>query len=204
MVVNNDKTLKLGKFEAPKNMEEFTIKEALKQAKAVQYPLLLHQLQEKPAFSNVAHFGEALKKYFIKSRVFNQLFYLNFGLLSLLLMLGFVRLATGLLRDKPVALIFIVLVVSTITFITYLFRLTHLIYTHSLPQFYKKKLLPARGHTDEWEWQYFLIGRTMLTAALIPLVHYSKRDTSNSSTSCGTFGSGCGSSCSSCGGCGGD
>ncbi len=202
IAVKSDK-LKLHKEAPANNIEEFTIIETLKHLGKVSYPPLLKQLLQKPIFMMVANSMDAFKKYFIKSKSFGKLFYLNFVILSTVLMLGLIRLSTGILRDKPVDLIALILIVQTIVVITFLWRLSTLVCIDTVPRFYKEEILPAREDQKSWDWQYFLLGAAILSPAFIPMANL--RDTSGSSSDSGSScSSGCGSSCSSCGGCGGD
>ena len=116
-------------------------------------------------------------------------------------------LTTGVLRDKSITQIFIVLLILTAVIIGYLWRLTTLFCTQTIPNFYKQSVLP--NTEDNFQWQYFLFGNAVLSTSFVPLVNYVDRRMHLSSdggvSSCGSSdGSSCGSSCSSCGGCGGD
>lgn len=202
IVIHADKTLEL-KTPLQNSIEEFTITETFKPYGRDHYPSLLKRLSGKPVFTNVANSMDGLKKYFVKSKAFNRLFLANFSILALLVMLGVIRLFTGLLRDKPVAQLSIVLIILGIVVIVFLWRLTHLMFTFAIPKLYKEKILPGLGGKKSWEWRYFLNHETALAASFIAIVNYTNR--SGGASSCGTScGSSCGSSCSSCGGCGGD
>ncbi|GAA4396716.1 hypothetical protein GCM10023187_05160 [Nibrella viscosa] len=203
LVINPDNTLEEKSIDPPRTVEEFTVLETMRQLGATPYPVLLNQLVQKPVFSNVANSLDAFKKYLIKSERFGRLFYLNFGVLSLLLMLSVIRMATGLLRDKPVTQIFLLLLVVVVMMTVFLSRLTKLLCTHTIPARYTSELLPKQQNADAWEWRYFSDGTAVLTPSLIPLVSNPNKsgDTSDSSSSSGD--SGCGSG-GSCGGCGGD
>jgi hypothetical protein len=205
VVVHKDYTLEKMAGSEPATLEEHQIMEALNMQGRCSYFALLRVLEGKPVFRNVANCMDAFKKYFIKSRKFGNLFYINFGILSLVLMLGFVRLVTGILRDKPIDYL-VILLVGLLAAIGYqLYRLTKFVCISTVPAFYRNEILPGRSISANWEWQYFLLGSAVLTPAFIPIVGYveshNNADTgSGSGTSCG---SSCGSSCSSCGGCGG-
>ncbi|HOX81601.1 MAG TPA: hypothetical protein PLJ60_03215 [Chryseolinea sp.] len=201
IVVKSEK-LKLKDEVSADNIEEFTIIESLKHLGNVPYEPLLKQLLQKPIFSMVANSMDAFKKYFIKSKSFGKLFYLNFVILSIVLMLGLLRLVTGVLRDKPVDLIALILIIQAIVVITFLWRLSMLVCIDTVPRFYKEEILPAREDQKNWDWQYFLIGTAILSPAFVPMAKLSNSSSSGSDSS--SCSSGCGSSCSSCGGCGGD
>ncbi|MEO7988053.1 MAG: hypothetical protein ABI663_00845 [Chryseolinea sp.] len=200
--VKNDK-LKLHEEASANTLEEFTIIKTLKHLGDVSYAPLLKQLLQKPIFSMVCNSMDAFKKYFIKSKSFGKLFYLNFTLLSIVLMLGLLRLSIGILRGKSVHLIALILIVLVIVVVTFLWRLSMLVCTDTVPRFYRDEILPKREDQKNWDWQYFLMGAVILSPSFIPMTNL--RDTgSSSSDSSSSCSSGCGSSCSSCGGCGGD
>lgn len=201
--VNTDHSVELIKKGTSNSPEQLQATVVLSESGSISYPNLLGRLMHKPVFRNTANCMDTFKKYFIKSRKFGHLFYLNFGVLAILLMLGFIRLVTGVLREKPVTQIGMVTVVLTILIIFYLNRLTKLVCTNTIPDLYKQKILPTRQIEGNWQWRYFLLGSAALTAAFVPVVNHDKGG--GSASSCGTScGSSCGSSCSSCGGCGGD
>lgn len=192
--------------------ETFTIIDTLQTSGAMEYPQLIRQLSRQPVFQNVANLGDAFKKYFNGSQAFSNLFYINFTVLYGVWMLGLIRLITGLLRDKPVALLLITLLALLFITIFYLSRLHTVMSRTLIPALYKTKLLPAREGADSWDWRYFKLGPAVLTASLLSVAaKYNNSSTwssggvdSSSSSSDSGGSSGCGgSSCSSCGGCGG-
>lgn len=144
-----------------------------------------------------------------KSSEFTNLFYLNFGVLAFALSLGMVRLAMGLMRDKPVAQLVFFLVIIGFVMMYRLWRLTTAITEQVIPKFYRAHIVPAQQKNTNPDWQYFLMGTAALTPVLLPIVRRHNADNnsssdSSSSDSSSSDSSGCGSSCSSCGGCGGD
>ncbi len=208
-VVKTDNALKLNPDAKPENVEQYTIFEELKDREQREYPLLLRTLTSKPAFSNISNSMDAFKKYFSKSTVFGKLFYLNFAVYAFLILLGFARLSTGLMRDKEVANLVIVLFVLTYGAGYYLVRLTKLVCINTIPAFYENEILPTKENRKDWSWRFFVLGPAVLSTTFFPVVkdfdsalnNDSSSWDSSSSSSCG---SSCGSSCSSCGGCGGD
>ena len=205
ILINHDHTISKTNMGRPNSLEQWQVMEELDYFKAVYYPTLMRSLLLKPVFWNTANCMNALKKYFIKSKTFGLLFYLNFGILAILLMLGFIRFSTGLIRDKPVTQLFFVLVFSVVIIIAYLWRLTKMFCTISIPELYKNEILPSRRDANDWEWRYFLTGPAVLAASFLPMVNYvNKNDKNSAGGGCGSSGgSSCGSSCSGCGGCGG-
>jgi len=100
--VNNDGTIDLAKTGNTHSIEQLQITTTLSERSANSYPFILAMLKWKPVFRNIANCMDAFRKYFIKSKQFGRLFYLNSGAFAVLFLLAFVRLNTGLLRDKPV------------------------------------------------------------------------------------------------------
>ena len=204
IIINPDNSIELIKTNNTNSKEELQTTTVLSELGKTFYPNLLRQLVNKPIFWNTANCMDAFKKYFNKSKRFGNLFYLNFGVLTILLMFGFIRMTSGILRERPITLILIATIILTIIIIAYLKRLTNIVCTKTIPDLYKTEILPTQQIENNWQWSYFLLGSAVLTTAFVPLVNYIDKNNSNSS-SCGTScGSSCGSSCSSCGGCGGD
>jgi hypothetical protein len=59
--------------------------------------------------------------------------------LAVLLMLGFIRLSAGLLREKPITQITIAVIIVALLIVGFLTRLTNLILLSTLPRLYKKR-----------------------------------------------------------------
>lgn len=208
IVVRAGNTLEINSDVIAETPEEHLVLDSLETSGVTTYPELLKLLVTKPLFMNVESSMKALKKFYVKSRSFAFLFYINFITLMLLLMGGMVRLFTGLLRDKPVILIVMVLFLLTAVILGTLWELTSTFTKNTLPDHYKKEILPAAPYSNNFEWQFFLLGTAALSASFIPIVKqydkttgeaYSYSDSSSSDSSCSSSGS----SCSSCGGCGG-
>lgn len=201
--VNDDNTIELAKSNSTISNSQLQVTSALTELGTTFYPTLLRKLATKPIFWNIPISMDAFRKYFNKSKKFGFLFYSNFAVLTLLLLLSFTRIVTGILRDKPVSQIAIATIILIIVTVLFLQRLTKQISTTTVPDLYKKEILPTRQIENNWQWTYFLLGTAVLTTSFVPLVNYV--DKNNSNGNCGTScGSSCGSSCSSCGGCGGD
>ncbi|MFM9911894.1 MAG: hypothetical protein ACKVOW_21420 [Chitinophagaceae bacterium] len=202
--ISTDDTVELAINGAATCKEELQVTTELSEIGNSYYYKLLKRLVTKPIFTNHANCMNAFKKYFNKSKKFGSIFYINFGVLALLLMFGLVRIATGLLRDKPVTQISIVVILFAVLIVVYLNRLTNHIGRLAIPNLYKREILPSQQIEGDWQWSYFLLGMDVLTPSFSPLVRQVDKNYSGSggdaSNSCG---SSCGSSCSSCGGCGG-
>lgn len=201
--VNTNNTLELSESNATSNREQLQITSVLHESGRISYPALLRKLMAKPVFRNTAGCLDAFRKYFNKSRKFGFLFYTNFAVLAVLLLLSFTRVATGVLRDKPVSQIVLATVILAVITAAFLHRLTKQICTTTLPRLYKKDILPGRQTANNWQWTYFLSGPAVLAASFLPLTRIADSNNSSGSSDGSSCSSGCGSSCSSCGGCGG-
>lgn len=165
------------------------------------YQLLQKKLALKPAFNKIARAMDGFNNYFAQSAPFIKLFILNFAVLSVVFAIGIVRIITGIVRDKPVNLILMVMAVCLFLMVIYLKYLSVAIGLIALPRYYKNKILSVSPENDEWDWEYFLLGKAVFDFSFIPLAGYSGSFYSSgndSGSSCGSGGS-CGSSCGGCG-----
>jgi len=211
--VYSNNTMELSKNGSAATVEQLQVTSMLNLLGPTTYQKLMVQMLRMPVFGNIANSMDAFKKYFNKSVKFGKLFYFNFIVLGILLLLSFTRLVTGVLRHKPVLFISIIVIVLLGCIVLYLMRLTKLIGVKTIPHLYKKEILPAMQEKDHWQWTYFLLGSAVLTASTLTLIDYLKNENatgSNGNTDtnqgCGSGGNGdggsCGSSCGGCGGCG--
>ena len=122
------------------------------------YPNLLRELAAKPIFSMIPNCMDAFVKYFNKSRKFQSIFLVNFITLGLFILLAFTRIVTGTLRDKPVSEITLITCALVAFTLFFLHRLTRMIATTTIPNLYRKEILPARKIENDWQWSYFLLG----------------------------------------------
>jgi hypothetical protein len=207
VMVLNDHTMSAFKDSKPSTLEEYTVLETLALNAKLSYSNLLTLIVDRPVFGNTKSCMDSFKKYFLKSKKFGTLFYINFGVLSLVAMAGFIRLITGMLRERPVENLSILLIVLLIVIVLALSRLTKLVCTYTVPQLYKTRLLREKKNVDDkiindWNWQYFMLGAAVFASDFAPVV--SDAGTGGASITSSDSSSSCGSSCSSCGGCGGD
>lgn len=202
--VNENNSIELAKSNATINSSQLQVTSVLTELGTIYYPNLLRKLATKPIFWNIPNSMDAFRKYFNKSKKFGFLFYTNFAILTLLVLLSFTRIVTGILREKPVAQIVIATIVLVFITVIFLQRLTKQISTTTIPDLYKNDILPTRQIENNWQWTYFLLGTAVLTTSFVPLVNYIDKNNNNSGNCGSSCGSTCGSSCSSCGGCGGD
>jgi uncharacterized protein (TIGR04222 family) len=166
------------------------------------YHMHLKTLALKPVFNKIARSMDAFNNYFTQSVPFIKLFIVNFSLLSVVFVLGAVRLITGIVRDRPVNLILMAVLVCLVIMAVYLKYLSVAIGITTLPRYYKKNILPEKPEISDWDWEYFLLGNAVFDFSFIPLAGYSGNVSVSGSDSGGSSCSSGGDSGSSCGGCG--
>jgi hypothetical protein len=203
VLINSDQGLLKRNQITPHSFEEFQVLSAMPSEERIYYQDLQCQLVLKPIFLKLQHSMDALKKYVVKSHKFGRLFYMNFLIIAIPLMLSLSRLIIGLMRQKAVTHIGIMVFLVVCLSIYYLHRLTQLAATKTIPSLYKDSILSSRADSNSIEWQYFLFGSAILAPSLMPLVNRADQsasggDTGSCSSSCGSGGG------SGCGGCGGD
>lgn len=205
--IKPNNSLELTLLNKASNKEHWQVVHSMKKTGTILYVDLVKKLESSPIFANIANSMEQLNKYMVNSRVFGRLFYTNFAILALLLLLSSTRIAIGIVRQKPVAIITFATIIGLIISIFFLYRLTTQLSRVIIPNYYKNQLTDLQI-TNNWRWKYFLMGTASLLPTLIPLLsfRYDNHKRENNGGSCGTFidssGGSCGSSCSSCGGCG--
>ncbi len=200
IVFDTKNTLQLNDNSKAHDIESFAVLDAVKGLQPVYYPVLLGQLVQKPVFVNIAKCMGAFKRHVKQSKPMARLFCLNFVVLMLLLEAGFVRILTGLVRNKPVDFITLTVMVAAMLTAAFLWRTVNLAFSYTIPALYKTTILPAKGQVSGWDWEYFLAGEAVFLSVFLPLVNTAN----NSSSSAGGCGSSCGSGgCGGGGGCGG-
>lgn len=171
------------------------------------YPIILNKVIHRSNYKNIKNSMEALKKYFHKSKIFNKIAIINILVLTSVLAFSFLRLTSGVIREKPIGFLFILILVILFISYKYFKRLLNLIATSIIPAYYEINVLDDEKKKESWAWDYFVRGDFLFVNEFIPLVrHTTSNNSSSDSSSCGTAcGSSCGSSCGGgCGGCGGD
>ncbi|MFD2908076.1 glycine-rich domain-containing protein [Flavobacterium ardleyense] len=202
--VNSDKSIELSAVQKITSDEQLQTVKSLQDINQTFYPTLSKLLLQKPIFGNISNCMDAFQKHCAKSQKFANLFYTNFSVLALLVMLGFLRATIGFSRDKAVTQIIFACIILTIIAVISLIRLTKLMGTKTIPELYRNQILTKQQIADNWQWTYFLLGASVLSTSFAPLASYTDSSFSSGS-SCGSSCGGGGSSCgSSCGGCGGD
>lgn len=112
----------------------------------------------------------------------------------------------GIMRDKPVAIILIAVIVLAITIIWFLNRLCTILTSQIIPEHYKGEMRPIAEASGQWDWQYFILGTVVLLPEFRPLAGHPQNTSGDGGGGGGgcSAGSSCGSSCGGgCGGCGG-
>lgn len=203
--VNQEQRLSAGRDSAAfPDAAETQVLLTLKETGPAFYSVIMNRLKAKPVFSNIGRSMDAFLKYVYKSAPFGRLFYLNFSMLALLLLLACTRVITGVVREKPVIQIIAVSFLLMVATYYFLRRLTQQMGTHILPKLYKTRILPLRKENSR-RWNYFLLGAAALESPFILMKQGPARDDAGGgSDGSGSCSSNCGSSCGSCGGCGGD
>lgn len=212
--VNAGDMLEAAKKDDLESPEESQIIQLLNVRGKTSYPVLMKNLTTRNIFSNIETSICAFKKYYLKSVNFHRLFYWNFIIMSLLFAIGFERIMTGIMRDKPVVYITIVVMVVVTAIVIHLFLLTRQMFTRIIPDIYEKKVKANTTARSNWQWHYFLMGTAVYAPAFATIadmtytegMNVTNRRTGSGGSSCGSScGNSCGSSCggASCGGCGG-
>jgi uncharacterized protein (TIGR04222 family) len=185
-------------------LEETIFLDKVKQPNGHLYRILFLHLRSTPVYSNIKTTMEALKKYFLKSHVFARLFRLNFYVLAGVFMLG--RLVTGIVREKDVSVLVLLLVAFLTGMIFFLRHLQSCLTKQLIPAYYEQHIVKRMTPVDQMEWQYVLLGSAALNLAFLPVIRSSENpDRSNGSSGCGSScggacgGSGCGGGCGGCG-----
>lgn len=80
--------VEIGSLKSKEHLHAFA---TLKEIGPSPHQILRWKIEAKPVLKNIANCMDAFKKYFIKSKKFNNLFYINFTALSLVFMFGVVR-----------------------------------------------------------------------------------------------------------------
>lgn len=188
------------------SVSEYCVVETIGE-KHMDYTTLLNLLVSKPAFQKTVNAMDTFKKYLSRSRYFIRLFALNFLVTAILLLIGAIRIGTGVTRDKPIVIITVVTIAYLFFAIWFLYRLKIMTASVVLPKFYRKHFLPEKSIGDNWEWNYFLFGSSIFITSFVPLMTPAEREWTGDATSGSCSSSGCASSCGGdggCGGCGGD
>lgn len=190
----------------PGSKREQHVLESVSATTPVYYSTLMKVLKKKPVFSNISNCMDALKKYIRKSQKFGRLFYTNFYILVSIWTLGFVRLMMGVIRDKPVAIILIAVIVLAVVIVWFLNRLCSILPSQIIPEHYTDQMRPIAEAPGQWDWQYFILGTVVLLPAFRPIAGHPQNNSGDGGGGGGgcSAGSSCGSSCGGgCGGCGG-
>ena len=190
------------KNEPIKSIEAFQIISLFPKNKTVAYSNLISRLKFKPIFSNTGNSMDAVLKFITKSKKFNSLFYINFLFVAVLILLEFTRITTGLIHLKNILIIITLTVFLIIYSISFLNGLVKKVSTNIIPKYYMNHLIPKEKNKSEWN--YFLLGTSALFWTFKPIAEefISKKNQTDSCSSCGTScGTTCGSSrgCSGCG-----
>lgn len=173
-----------------KNKTQRQVRQELKALKSAYYPLFLKKLTSLNIFINTATTIDALNKYILKSKKFHQTFKVNFIVLMLLFLFGFIRLCMGINLDKPILWILIYNIVLIGVIYLYLKRLTLFFTKKVLPEYYRQDILSSQNLKNNWGYMYFISGLVAMPVAFGSIVKYNQNAQNQNSSSCG---SSCGS-----------
>lgn len=201
--VGVDKKVDLLKGRPTRDKKYFQVISVLKE-RDFDFEDLIRILSWKPVFHSIKNSMDAFVKYVHKSSKFHQLFYTNFLILSLFTAFAFIRLATGISREKPILYLIALCAILLIFSVYYLTQLAQQLFAKTILFYYKDEVLPFKLDAKGWKWNYYLMGPAVLTAAFLPLLPKRFQNEGTGSAGCGSnCGTSCGSSCGGgCGGCG--
>ncbi|MGK4568822.1 glycine-rich domain-containing protein [Flavobacterium sp. 3HN19-14] len=205
IVLTDKKQLQMSENASPANPIEGAIADVIDHSGIITYKTLIRHIKLKPALKNIVGTIDALRKYFIKSKLVGKVFYQNFCVLALILLLGLVRLSTGVMREKPVTYIALLLLLFFAIIVFFLARLLNIVGSKLIPDFYKNEIIKVSGRIEASEWGYFMMGNTIYIASFLAVMNDFRQNGDGSGSGCGGGGSSCGGgSCGGgCGGCGG-
>ena len=198
-----DEKISLAAGVEPKNEQEARIFKVLQLAPKTSYALLIKTLAAKPFFTNIAKSMDSFKARVRESKAFAALYRINFMVISGLLLLGTVRLLTGVFRGKPIVFLLIALVFLLSFAVQHLRRLSVRFFTDTIPRYYDTDL--ADMSESRSVGSKYILSTAFITGSYLTLPQeYSREGGSGASGGCGSScGSSCGGGCGGCGGCGG-
>jgi hypothetical protein len=197
--INANKTIELQKNETAFELNEaqMRIVEKLDEIGPVTYSVLVKKITIHPLYRNIENCMRNLRQKFNSTKKYGVLFFINYSVLSLLLLLSFTRIVTGYINDKPIGYIVVGTIVLFVIVNNFLYRLSKQMCTHGIPNYYADELIESKNIEVKGQWRYFLFSNEILSSALVPII-----TVVNYSTSSGG-GSSDGGGCGGCGGCGG-
>jgi uncharacterized protein (TIGR04222 family) len=172
-----DYSMKMDPEFQPTTVAQHQVKDVFDQHGGSFYPPVLKALLKKPIFANTVKVMDQFKKYVLHSQKFVRLFFSNFALLGVLLLIGYARLHTGIEREKPVILLTLTMLVVAIGSVVFLYRLTQQLFNQLIPELYKSQLITSTKMETNWEWNFFLQGSLAFSAAFLPFADYVDRNT---------------------------
>jgi len=165
------------------------------------FDFVYSNLKIQPYFKRFELGSNELVKNFIRTKIFQRVYMVNNIGIMLVLLFGVLRLTTGLLRDKPVIWISLILITFSIISLFYLLSLPRLFFSEKVSGNHKNISTNEKSKHPEWQWSAYTLGNAILLSSLLPITRQHRH--SETTGSCSSSDGG-GSSCSSCGGCGGD
>ena len=163
--------IKLNKNFTLTNKDHRRATSALAEIGPKDYPNLLIKLTEKPIFSNTSNSLDSFRKHIITSKKFRAIFYINFILISILLLLCTTRLIVNLSEGQSVISNIIGTAVLAFLSAAFLYQLTIQIATTTIPKLYRTQILPSRKIDNNWQWSYFLFDKAVLGSSFYQLLN---------------------------------
>ena len=198
--ISDDKQVFFNKKNIENTPEFFQIVALIPENKSTSYIDLINKLKYKPIFSNISNSLDATTKFINKSKKFHTLYYINFVIISILILLAFIRIITGLVHSKNISVILVSTAFLIMFSVFFLDRLTKQITANILPKFYINEIIPKENTETNSEWNYFLLGSSALVWTFKPIAEdFQSEKIQNNS--CSNWGTSCGS-CGGCSGCG--
>jgi uncharacterized protein (TIGR04222 family) len=213
--VSNDKKLRVVKGRVLDDNFDKAIFDTIDEINTIFYGPLIRRLLAKPMFRQIAKSAAEINAHFQKTKLFANFFVVNYIILLSVLLIGCARLTVGIMRERPVVYLVMLLVVAVVLAIHHINVESDFLIRRCIPDLFRDTI-KSPVDTDTPDWSYFLLGNAIIAASFLPLMSDAKNSSNDSwglwgGSSCGGAGSSCssgGSSCSSgcgggCGGCGG-
>lgn len=199
--INDDKTLSIKNFSENLKEEEMQIILQIESFGKIHFSHLKAYLPNKLFYKNVSQTIKLIKKHLLRSEIFIKIFSVNLIVCSALIIPGILRLTTGIFREKPVAYLWVFLLLMMTAAFFHLKNLSQKL----IVSLFKNKFTAGQksSESEDFDFEFAYLAPLLMTLniAYANSSVFSEGVTdfgSSHDSSCG------GSSCGSCGGCGGD
>lgn len=171
----------------------------------VAYKKILEVVSVSPTLRSIENSTNKIKQAIEQSTIQVQLIKWPLIVFTLWAVLGATRMWIGFEREKPIFIIMLLNIVFIVCVALVLKRLRNSL-MHGIIGYFKDEVIRKnKANYNEWEWNYFILGTTLLSTSFLlvasPYVHNIQNNNSSScSSSCGSScGGGCGGGCGGCG-----